>query len=255
MKRFSASHRVLSHCLPLQTVLVVPFLLQIFTAVGLTGYLSFQNGQKAVNHLAYQLQQEAAARVNQHLDTYLTLPPQISQLNLDAIAQGQLNLSNLDRAGRYFWKQSQVFPQFSFTGYYLANKTGAGAGRWLQGQDLVITYHPDGLTDYTYAANSQGDRTNIVYKTNYDPTAQAWYGEMIAAGKPFWTQVSTEKDFGNYTALAFATPIYAKNRQLLGGLTIDLQISATNSGQPFQRSLYFRARWTINCQFRSAVPP
>ena len=30
--------------LPLQFVLVVPFVLQIFAAVGLVGYLSFKNG-------------------------------------------------------------------------------------------------------------------------------------------------------------------------------------------------------------------
>ncbi len=38
--------------LPLRTVLVIPFVVQIFAAVGLTGYLSFKNGQKAVDDLA-----------------------------------------------------------------------------------------------------------------------------------------------------------------------------------------------------------
>ncbi|WP_287295851.1 hypothetical protein, partial [Moorena sp. SIO2C4] len=42
----------------LGTVLIVPFVLQIFTAVGLVGYLSFRNGEKAVNKLALQLQSE-----------------------------------------------------------------------------------------------------------------------------------------------------------------------------------------------------
>jgi signal transduction histidine kinase len=215
----------LNRRLGLQTVLVVPFILQIFAAVGITGYLSLRNGQKAVNQLVHQLQQEVSDRVEQHLDTYLALPPQMTQLNLDAIAQNQLSINDLERSGRYFWKQSQVFPQFSFTGYYLTNKTGAGAGHWLNGQGTVISYHPPGLTDYTYATDAQGNRTNVVYQTQYDPTAEEWYAEMRQAGQPFWTQVSVEEDFDNYTAIAFVAPIYDSNRQLLGGLTIDLLLS------------------------------
>ncbi|MGB7709409.1 MAG: hypothetical protein WBL95_07695 [Microcoleus sp.] len=43
---------------PLGVVLIVPFVLQIVGAVGLVGYLSFRNGQKAVNNLGSQLMSE-----------------------------------------------------------------------------------------------------------------------------------------------------------------------------------------------------
>ncbi|MEA5467254.1 hypothetical protein [Spirulina sp. 06S082] len=120
-------------------------MLQIFAAVGLTGYLSLRNGQKAVNDLAKRLQREAVSRVDRRLDSYLALPHQILQLNLDAIERGLLDLRDIESTGRYFWKQSQVFPQFSFTGYYLQDNTGAGAGRWFKGYDIVITQHPGGI--------------------------------------------------------------------------------------------------------------
>ena len=55
--------------LPLRLILVVPFVLQIFAAVGLVGYLSFRNGQQAINDLANQLTTKASHLVNQHLDT------------------------------------------------------------------------------------------------------------------------------------------------------------------------------------------
>lgn len=42
---------------PLPLVLVVPFVLQIFAAVSITGYLSFRNGQKAVSDLATDLEE------------------------------------------------------------------------------------------------------------------------------------------------------------------------------------------------------
>lgn len=36
---------------PLRLILILPFVLQIFAAVGLVGYLSFRNGQKAIAEL------------------------------------------------------------------------------------------------------------------------------------------------------------------------------------------------------------
>lgn len=60
--------------LSLQTLLIVPFVLQIFAAVGLTGYLSFRNGQKVINDLANRLSSEVSDRIDQHLDTYLATP-------------------------------------------------------------------------------------------------------------------------------------------------------------------------------------
>ena len=53
---------------PLRLVLVVPFVLQISAAVGLVGYLSFKNGQQAVNDLAHQLMSKVSGLVDQHLD-------------------------------------------------------------------------------------------------------------------------------------------------------------------------------------------
>ena len=74
--------------LPLRTVLIVPFVLQIVGAVGLVGYLSFRNGQKSVNNLASQLMNEVSSRVEQNLQIYLTTPHQINQSKLDAVKLG-----------------------------------------------------------------------------------------------------------------------------------------------------------------------
>ena len=76
----------------LRTVLIVPFVLQIFAAVGLVGYLSFKNGQKAVNEIADRLMAEVGSRVEQNLGTYLTVPHQVNQINAAAIELGTLNL-------------------------------------------------------------------------------------------------------------------------------------------------------------------
>jgi hypothetical protein len=93
----------------LQTVLIVPFLLQIVAAVGLVGYLSFRNGQKAVNELVVRLQNEASSRVEQHLSSYLNAAKQVAKVNADALELGLLDPKNLKTQGQFYWKQMQEF--------------------------------------------------------------------------------------------------------------------------------------------------
>ncbi|XQQ07102.1 MAG: ATP-binding protein [Leptolyngbya sp. IPPAS B-1204] len=209
--------------LPLLAVLVVPFLLQIFTAVGLVGYFSFRNGQKAINDLANQLQREVSARVDQHLDSYLALPHQINQINLNAIKQGMLDLYDLDNSGRYFWKQAQIFKQFGFIGYALEDNTNSGAWRWPQGHNAAIIYHPGGsLKDYTYEADQDGNRKKLLHVTDFYAPAGNSYVEAVKAGKALWTRIYTLDEFEGYIAAAANVPIYDANQKLIGVLGIDL---------------------------------
>lgn len=60
--------------MPLRVALVVPFVLQISAAVGLTAFLSLKNGQKAVNDVATQLQNELTTRIHQHVTDYIEIP-------------------------------------------------------------------------------------------------------------------------------------------------------------------------------------
>ena len=61
------SQQYLRRSIPLRLLLVVPFIAQIFMAVGLIGWLSLQNGQRAVNNVAQQLRGEITARIDQEL--------------------------------------------------------------------------------------------------------------------------------------------------------------------------------------------
>ncbi|MGD1854559.1 MAG: hypothetical protein ACFB2W_09930 [Leptolyngbyaceae cyanobacterium] len=79
-------------------------MLQIVAAVGLVGYVSFLNGQKAVQSLANKLVEEIEDQVAQYLDNYTSVPHQINQVNLDAIDLGILNPEDFDAMGEYFWR-------------------------------------------------------------------------------------------------------------------------------------------------------
>lgn len=124
--------------IPVRLVLVLPFVLQVVGAVGLVGYLSFKNGQEAVNDLADRLMDKSSNLVSKYLDNYLETPQKINQINLDAIALGLLNLKDFKTAGHYFWKQLQAYPHVSYMAYALTTGEYAGAGKFLAGQGVTI---------------------------------------------------------------------------------------------------------------------
>ncbi|MCL6752048.1 response regulator [Nostoc sp. CCCryo 231-06] len=212
--------------MPLRYVLIVPFILQICGAVGLVGYLSYQNGQKAVTELATQLESEICDRIEQHLDRHLTTPKQINQINLDAIELDLLNLSDFQTTGNYFWKQMQVFN----VGYNsFANSKGEFIGiERLDNGTLLINEvsekHGIGKL-YVYNTDLKGSRRQLQQVKNYDPRIEAWYADAAKMGKPVWSQIYQWEDKPDILSISSSYPVYDKNQKLVGVISVDLILS------------------------------
>lgn len=212
--------------MPLKYVLIVPFILQICGAVGLVGYLSYQNGQKAVRELASQLENEICDRIEQHLNNYLTTPKQINQINLDAVELGMLNLFDFKTTGNYFWKQMQVFN----VGYNsFANPKGEfiGIERLDNGKLLineVSQKHGIGKL-YIYDSDLKGNRRQLQQVKDYDPRVEAWYADAVKAGKPVWSQIYQWEDKPEVLSISSSYPVYDKTRKLIGVISVDLILS------------------------------
>ncbi len=95
--------------IPLRLVLIVPFVLQISAAVGLTGWLSIRNGQQAVNDVATQLRHETSDRIEQHLNAQLENSHLVNRINLEAIQFDHVTTQDLTQLGEHFWRQLQIF--------------------------------------------------------------------------------------------------------------------------------------------------
>ena len=146
----------------LQTVLIVPFVLQVFAAVGIVGYLSFRNSQRAVNDLAGQLMGEVSNRIEQNLRTYLQTPHQINQSKLDAVKLGFVNMKDLSAWEKYLWRQVQLYPYINFTS--IANPDGEyRTGEKMSNGTLLINASgpSTGFDFYSYNTNNRGDRTTV----------------------------------------------------------------------------------------------
>ena len=209
---------------PLPLVLIVPFVLQIFAAVGITGYLSFRNGQKAVNDLATHLQKEVSDRVSLHLDNYLNTAVAINQMNADAVKLGLLDLRDYKTAGHYCWKQLQIFKNVGYISYALPTGEYAGAGRWLDDGSVNID-ELSADTDwesYVYATDREGNRTEIIDDTPYAPLTESWYTETVKQGKPIWTEVYTWDGLADIISVPVNYPLYDQNNNLLAVLSVDL---------------------------------
>jgi len=210
--------------LPLRTVLIVPFVLQIVGAVGLVGYLSFRNGQKSVNNLAGQLMNEVSSRVEQNLQVYLTTPHQINQSKLDAVKLGLLNMNNLSDWEKYLWRQVQLYPYINFTS--ISNKNGEyRTGEKLSNDSLMINVSgkSTGFDFYSYNTNNRGDRTTAATVVkNFDIRQHPSYQNAAKAGKPTWSSVYIS--FLEPTLIISALqPVYNKN-QLEGVLISALRL-------------------------------
>jgi signal transduction histidine kinase len=213
----------------LPLVLVFPFLLQIFSAVGLVGYLSFKNGQKAVNDLADHLMVQSSNLVVERLDNFLQTPQKINQINLDAIAIGLLDLKDFKTAGHYFWKQLQTYPELAYIAYALPTGESVGAGKFLPGQETTIEEMSEatGWQDKIYSTDSQGNRLKVVkVYPDYQPMAEPWYGESVKAGKTIWGSIYNWEDIPKFTMATINSPVYDQNHQLLGVIGIDLNLSS-----------------------------
>ncbi len=219
--------RRLMNRMPLRTVLIVPFVLQIFAAVGLVGYLSFKDGQKATNQLARQLMSEIDERVDQHLDAYLQLPQQLNQLNADAVESQLLNLENVEETGRYFWKQMQIYKELSYVFYALPDGKYGGAGRWLEGAGTTIDEISPRTNNrnITYATDDRGNRTKIVYESEYAPLEENWYKRVVQAQKPIWSEIYNWSDAPEFISMSASLPVYDDQAQLVGVVASDLLLS------------------------------
>ena len=212
--------------IPLRLVLVGPFLLQIFAAVGLTGYFSLQNGERAVNDLADQLKIEIDSRINQNLNTFLTTPHQINQLNASALELNQIKLNDLPGLERHFWHQMQAFPQVTQISVGTEAREFAAVDR-LEDKSLVIrtSGHDSSYTLNSYATDKQGARRELIQsKQNYDPRTRPWYEAGKTASQPTWSAIFPHF-FDPTLLLPASQPVYDASGKLQGVLFINVQLS------------------------------
>jgi PAS domain S-box-containing protein len=214
---------------PLRVILIVPFVVQVVGAVGLVGYLSFRNGQKAVNDLAGQLRSEVSVHVRDRIQTYVDVPQRINQFNAGAIGLGLLDFQKIQEAQRYFWRQVQTYESIGNIGF--ANEQGQFTRvGWVNRQStseqpqIAEQLTPGGGTLYYYDIDSQGNRVKLAKTVpNYDTRTRPYYRAAVQKGQATWSEVYINTGY-DFLQIKASLPVYNRQRKLLGVLASELGI-------------------------------
>ncbi len=190
-KRFSRVSVKLLTRLPLRVVLVIPFVLQIFGFVGLVGYLSFRNGQKAVEDLANQLMDEVGDRVEQNFSNYLNTLEKVTRHNAELLKMGILSSDDLELLQRYFWQQIKIFDRANAIGIATEKKDFLLIETVEPGSLILRTYNQSTQgKQQNYRLNVQGDPIHLIESHDYDPhndpPGNPWYSRTREAGELIW---------------------------------------------------------------------
>ncbi|MFK5969421.1 MAG: ATP-binding protein [Candidatus Marithrix sp.] len=213
----------LSKKIPLNLIIIVPFVIEIFAVVGLTGWLSFRNGQEAVDDLSGQLRSEITTRIHQHLETNIKMPHRLNQINVDFVNIGKLDLTDLEHLKRYLWKQIQQFDMISYVG--IGTESGKYVGVQSFDNDTIIAEIRDKTNELEiWYTDENANNTTLRKKlTNYDHRQQPWYVSATEAGKPVWSKAFFSS---RRTTLSVNQPIYDAQNDLLAVTTTDVNILA-----------------------------
>lgn len=216
-----------SRTVSLGIIWIAPFVLLISLSVGVVGFLSLYNGQKAVNDLAEQLIERGNQLVVQHLESYLRVPQNLVKLNAAALENGPLDWQDFTAIGDYFGKQMSIY-NVDWINYGLTSGEYAGAG---YDDGLVIgELSPATAMQYIdFQADEQGRRITSKADPTYDFRNEAWYLDAMRQGQLTWSEIylweGTTNIISSTLSLGIGQPIYRGNEHPIGAIGIDLSLT------------------------------
>uniref|UniRef100_A0A0C1RKJ0 Circadian input-output histidine kinase CikA n=1 Tax=Tolypothrix bouteillei VB521301 TaxID=1479485 RepID=A0A0C1RKJ0_9CYAN len=200
----------------LSWVLVIPFVLQMIAATALVGYLSFKNGQQAVDEIANQLMSEVGSRVDLYLTNYLATPPLINRINADAVHSGYLNFQNRPALERYLFNKLLQFENVSHV------MVGTARGDFIVANRnpllSILSSDPANPSVIYYDAVDRKGRKLSRLRTmpQFYLKQRPWYRAAVEEGKPVWSPIFLLSDNSDMSLNA-NYPIYEpKTKKLLG---------------------------------------
>ncbi|WP_072016060.1 EAL domain-containing protein [Leptolyngbya sp. KIOST-1] len=213
-------HRNLASRMSLRLLVVVPFVLQVSVAVGLTGWLSMRQGQLAVNQVASQLSASVSHHLDYKLRDLLATSHLVNQLNYDALALGQLDPTNDEELVRHFRRQSEQFGHIDSMFWGQANGEFVGYTTLGQRAQQAMVGGPsrNDYIQFWQLDAATGEPVELVNSTpNWNTVERPWYRTAVRAGGPVWGEVFPYHALP-VLALSSSRPVYSGSGELLGVL-------------------------------------
>jgi len=207
----------------LRTAILVPFVLQISTIVGLVGYLSFRNGQEAVNKLARQVRIEVASRTQGIMENYFKEPHKITSSNIHALQLKEISLENKEGMEQHLLSNLKVFPAIGESYVGLPDGSIIYVARKEDGTFVANTHSKFPIREQ-YELDNQGRRTKLLKVTNtFDARLRPWYKIAVEKREKSWTDVYLFVS-SQTLGIAAAEPYYDQQGKLLAIFSTNLPL-------------------------------
>ena len=213
----------------LKILLIVPFVMQVIAAVGITGWLSVQNGREATQELAPQIGQEVTNTIEAHVRGYINAPLEILQAHGAMARAGYLNFENLNSLNKLFWQQMRQAQSLYF--FYAANPRGQFIGVERRESNALVLHRslPNlsstaPLKKLIYRLDNNGKILNQIEANIYDPRDRPWYKGAVKARQAVWSDIYLFVA-SPILGITASLPIYSESGNLRGVIAIDLTLS------------------------------
>jgi adenylate cyclase len=210
----------------IRNVLLFLLMGEITVIIGLTGWLWYQNGQKAVKEVASHLRDELTARIHQHIEKFLETPPLINQINADVYNMGGLNIDDVEQLEEHSWRQINAFENISYIELGTEKGDFIGLERMEDGAiNLEYKTRTEGNSLFTFRLDEHRNRVNRKVRHDFHTQGRPWYTRAIEAGKPTWTGIYPFFSLPVRLGLTAVRPIHDKNGNVAGVLGSDLVLT------------------------------
>jgi two-component system, cell cycle sensor histidine kinase and response regulator CckA len=212
-------------------ILVIPFVVQIVTIVGLTSYVSYKSGQNAVNDLANQLMTEIGKRIDQNLSSYIEDIEKITRTNASLVRSGALDPGDQVALRQHFWEQLHNYELASTVALGTEHRDFMALER--DNISFILREYDKKTRRYTsYRLNNNGEKVSISgvienYDPLNDPPHDPWYVRTKTRGMSTWLLVVTMAKGPEDPELMMVNflPIYDKQKKMLGVAASSIYIS------------------------------
>ncbi|CBN54727.1 MULTISPECIES: adenylate/guanylate cyclase domain-containing protein [Kamptonema] len=204
--------------IPLQILLIIPFVVQTVGAVAVVGYLSYRNGQKAVNDVATQLRNDISDRIKENLTDLVAIPFQSFENYDAALSQNRIDLNNGRDVEKFLWRQLPAFPLVAAAAFVTPNQEFFAGERQDDGEIVIRTSEiENNHTLTTYTVSPGGERREITNagKPNFDPRNRPYYKIPVQKKQAVWAKLYPHIT-GKYLYIAAGKPIYTNSGALQG---------------------------------------
>ena len=209
----------------------------ILASIGVTSYLGYYNGRKAVDDLAQKINLQTTRAIEAYLQEFLGDPHELLEFNRGYIASTN---TPIDSANILRPILASVVPNRS-RGFAYGNQQGNYLGLFVaeNERDLELWVRndtTDGKARIYDIGEEQSDR--LREELEYDPRVRPWYQSAVEAGKPVWSKVYVFAGTG-ILGMSAASPLYDDNNILQGVFVNDINLSDINE---FLENLYISPR-------------